>query len=456
MGCCKLSLHAYQREQASHLQAHPRAALFAEMGLGKTAATLSALRAEHLPALVVAPLRVARYVWPYETRRWRRDLQPRLVVGSRAQRAKLLAEPPADLTIVTRDNLADLDPTEAGRQYQTLILDELSSFKTSGTRRSRQALTLSRVIKNVWGLTGTPTPNGVQDLYSQIRLLDGGERLGRTLGEFRQRYCRPDTRIPGVLRWVVADPDWALADITERIRDIVLSFRVEDHLDLPEMIFNTVDVVLPSSAVKVYDQLRSDFVAHLDDDHLVGVAGAAVLGNKLAQVAAGFAYHDRYDHLDREQTPLETDSKSGPYTFLHSAKIEALADIVETASSPVLVFYRYRAEQEMILKALPQARALSDESLSAWITGACPVLVAHPASAGHGLNLQDGGHTIVWTSLPWPGELWSQANARLHRQGQQNTVIVHILRAAEIDQITYRALQSKTRVEDALLEALRG
>jgi SNF2 family DNA or RNA helicase len=431
-----VKLHGYQRRAVEHLHANPRAALLMEMGLGKTATVLTALTPEHLPALVVAPKRVADHVWPAERDHWRPDLSLVVAKGTPTQRCAAL-QAGADVTVIGRDVLAD---AIKGR-YATVVLDELSGFKDRSTARWKAARKLAVPATHVWGLTGTPTPNGLMDLWAQIGLLDNGQRLGHTLGGFRERFFRPTDRLPNgvVIGWELRDG--ADATIHALISDIALSMKAADLLtDLPPLTVNVVAVGMPPGSRSFYQTLKRDLVADLDAlDVPIAASSAGVLTNKLSQVAAGFVYDENKDAR-----------------WLHYDKLDVLAEVLDEADGSVLVFYRYRAEAEAIRTRFPAARMVdSPGALTEWNKGKVPLLLAHPASAGHGLNLQDGGHVIVWTSLDWSLELWQQANGRLARQGQKNPVIVHVLQSEDtVDESILLRLQGKATVQDALMMAL--
>lgn len=449
-----LQLHDYQRVAVEHLHRNPRAGLFLDMGLGKTATTLTALRPADLPALVVAPKRVAEHVWSAEVRRWRKDLSLVKVVGNPRQRKTALAQR-ADIHVIGRDNLKDALALKRGA-FRTLILDELSGFKS---RQSVRWKTCKRLIgnvqpSNVWGLTGTPSPNGLLDLWAQLYLLDGGERLGSTLTRYRSRYFYPGHQLPSgvITEWILRDG--ADQRIHEKIEDICLSMSGEGRLTLPPVTFNQIACPLPAAARRTYRQLKDDLVADLDmlgpDVHF-SAASAAVLSGKLSQVSAGFLYPDS----DEDGLP----PSSARFARLHTEKLTAVREIVEGTGSPVLVFYRFKAELAMLKEQFGVDAHTVDEPhvIDRWNRGEIPILLAHPASAGHGLNLQSGGHTICWTTMPWSLEEWGQANKRLARQGQQHPVVIHTLLAPNtVDAAIYRALQEKSSVQDALLAHLES
>lgn len=432
-------LHPYQRVAVDHLRRNDRAALFLDMGLGKTASALSALTPAHLPALVIAPKRVAETVWHVENRLWRPDLTVAVAKGSPADRRTAYAAS-RDLTVVGRDNLADFDPRKI--PYRTIILDELSGFKAKSSKRWRLArrLAVAPSVRHVWGLTGTPTPNGLMDLWAQLALLDGGERLGKNLTTYRSRYFSPGRQLANgtIIEWLLRPG--ADKKIYRLIEDICLSMSTDGRISLPPVTFNNVRVDLPPVARKLYRQLKTDLVVDLE---LLGggvhsAGSAAMLSNRLSQISAGFLYSDPDDLT----VPAKT------ITWIHREKMKAVEEIVDGTGSPVLVFYRFRAELEALREQLPQATALEDgdasEIVESWNAGQIPVLLAHPASAGHGLNLQRGGHTVVWTTLPWSLEEWQQGNKRVARQGQTHPVVIHTISADH----TADAILTGQRFED--------
>lgn len=432
--------------------------------LGKTAVSLSALTPDHLPALVIAPKRVAENVWSTEAALWRPDLTVSVVAGTPAQRREARAVE-ADIYVIGRDNIGDFLNTDGQghikgvtadvARYRTVILDELSGFKSRSSKRWKAALWLTRDTPHVWGLTGTPTPNGLLDLWAQVCLLDHGERLGRgaRIGtgytKFQERYFFPGNRMPnGVIT------EWRLrpgADdaIHRAIEDICLSMTTDGRIDLPPVTENAVSVPLPASVMKDYRTFKRDLVLSLDvlgDGEIFTASNAAVLTSKLSQMSAGGLYED------------DADLKGGTYRVLHSEKVKAVREIVDGTGSPVLVFYHFKFELDALRKEFPEARLATEAGVVAdWNAGRVPVLLAHPASAGHGLNLQHGGHTVVWTTLPWSMELWQQANKRLARQGQKNHVVIHLLEApGTVDGTIRHRLQDKVSVQDALMTYLES
>jgi SNF2 family DNA or RNA helicase len=410
-----------------------------EMGLGKTATVLSALTPEHLPALVIAPKRVAEHVWSKERSIWRPDLSIAVAKGTPTQRGAALAQQ-CDVTVIGRDNIKDV-PVGF---YRTIVLDELSGFKSRSTQRWKVARKLTRDVENVWGLTGTPAPNGLMDLWAQVALLDGGDRLGKGITAFKYRYFVPVNRLPNgvIVEWVIRPG--ASQRIQSLISDICLSMSAKDYLDLPPVTHNEVTVEMPQRAYKVYKDMKDTLVADLrvlGNGAVHTAANAAVLTNKLSQISAGFLYSD---------TP------GGPTTQLHQEKVKAVQEIVEGTGSPVLVFYRFKEEFEALRTALPEAVPIDARgALDRWNAREIPVLLAHPASAGHGLNLQHGGSTIIFTTLPWSLEEYQQSVARLARQGQTEHVVVHhVVSAATIDRAIGERLLNKTSVQEALMKYL--
>lgn len=442
-----LALRDYQRLGVQFLREHKRGAgLFLDMGLGKTAISLSALEPRHLPALVVAPAKVAENVWDEEVQKWRPDLTVGVAVGRPAQRAAVL-DGDYDIITLGRDNLADVVALAATGKFNTLILDELSGFKTRGTNRWKAARLIAKHVKYVWGLTGTPSPNGLMDLWAQVFLLDGGERLEKTLGSYRARYFTPGRQLPnGVITEWHLRPG-AAGRIHRLLEDLCLSMDTAGKVDLPPVTHNEIDVPLPTRAKKIYKEMRDTLVA---DMGLLGgevhtAANAAVLSSKLAQISAGILYVDN------------ADIRGGKYQVLHREKIKAVQDIVEGTGSPVLVFYQYRAELELLQEAFGEQLHTPTEKgfVQRWNEGRIPILAAHPASIGHGLNLQYGGHTIVWLSHTWSLEEYQQANKRLARSGQKNPVVIHhLLSPGTVDRAMLARLTGKASVQQALTDHL--
>lgn len=428
-------LHDYQQVAVEHLRTHDHAALWLDMGLGKTASVLSALEPRHLPALVVAPKRVAEHVWPAEAWEWRPDLRLAVASGTRTQRMVQLGRQ-VDVVVIGRDNLGDA----VGGPWRTLIIDEASSVKNRSTQRWRHAMRIAKQAAHVWEMTGTPSPNGLLDLWPQVALLDRGERLGKTLTGFRDRYFTADRWAYGkAVSWV--PKPGAETRIHTLLGDICLS--MESRLELPPVTHNRIAVPLTPALTHSYERLRTDLLANLDTG-TVSAANAAVATGKLSQLTAGFLYPDEDDLI-------------GYPHQLHDLKLDALAEVLEFTESPVLVFYRFREELARIVSRFPEATPITGRGvIDRWNAGKVRLLLAHPASAGHGLNLQHGGHTVVWTTPTWNAEEFAQANARLNRQGQRHPVVIHHLVCPDtVDEAVLDRLDGKLSVQDALLKALR-
>lgn len=447
-------LHDYQEVGVDFLRGRDQAALMMDMGLGKTACVLAALEPRHLPALVVAPKRVAEEVWDVERDKWRPDLDIVVAKGEPEQRRRALNSG-ADILVLGRDNLRDVADTHL--KPKTLVLDELSGYKSGGAKGSVRWKTARRLIvdekvPHVWGLTGTPAPNGYLDLWGQIALLDGGKRLGKNITTYRSRYFIPTQMSPDG-RTVY---DWGLrpeseGHIKRLIEDICLAMKTEGRIDVKKPHMNDVTIDLPASVRKAYREFESELVVNLEEifgGEIHTAGSAAILTSRLSQMTAGFLYVD-----DAEIHNYE-------HTILHDEKIKALGEIMESPRhGGVLVFYRYTAERDMILRAFPKLAHTIDEPgvVKSWNRQEVPMLLTHPASAGHGLNLQDGGHTIVWTSPTWDLEHWDQGNKRLARQGQKHDVIVHLILAKKtVDFKIRRRLDDKSDTQQDLLAFLES
>ena len=420
------------------------------MGLGKTASALTALTDEHLPALVTAPKRVAELVWEDERDKWRPDLSIGVAIGPPAKRAGVLAAH-QDVTVISRDNLADALRHRA--HYRTVILDELSGFKARSSVRWKIARQLTKSTPHIWGLTGTPSPNTLLDLWAQMYLLDNGVRLGRTLTEYREKYFTVGWRLPNngvVVRWDLRDG--AEAKIHRLLEDICLSMDTEGRIDLPPVTVNKVEVPLTPKVRDIYRKMKKDLLVDLKEfgilDGQVHTAdNAAVLGGRLSQICAGFLFVDKADLHNRD------------YQVLHWDRVRALKEVVEGTGSPVLAFYQFLPERDMIRKSMPELVHTVEEKdvFRRWNRGEIPVLLAHPSSIGHGLNLQAGGHTVVWASLPFSLEQYSQSIKRLIRQGQQHPVVIHILNSPNtMDGVKWDVLMEKKTVQQALLDHLES
>lgn len=445
----KLKLHDYQKQAVEFLQEAPGGrGLFLEMGLGKTAIVLSALEPRHLPALVIAPKRVAQEVWKTEAALWRPDLRVVQCTGSPAAR-KAGLESSGDVFVCSRDTQADALPYARAGKFKTLVLDELSGYKSKSSLRWKTANKMRSHVANCWGLTGTPTPNSLLDLWAQVALLDRGVSLGRSFAAYRQRYFYPAS--VGFKGYTTS---WAMvrgADVLiyDLISDFCLSMQTEGRIKLPPVTENTVWVTLPAGARRMYDRMKRDMVVEVQSGAVHSAATAAVMVGKLSQMTAGFIYPDVDEFL----------SGNSEISHVHSEKTRALVEIFEGTNSPLLVFYRFKAELEDLKEALPAGVVSTPKDkdvFKRWNRGEVPVLAAHPAAIGHGLNLQAGGHTVVWMTLPWSTEEWDQANKRLARQGQQNPVVIHKIMAKNtIDGVIEARLKQKETTQDAIMNYLQ-
>jgi SNF2 family DNA or RNA helicase len=378
---------------------------------------------------------------------WRPDLELAVAKGSPTQRRAAI-DYRADITVLGRENQGDILPTD---RYRTLVLDELSGYKNRGSTRWKLARDIARrtSVKHVWGMTGTPAPNGYLDLWAQISMLDNGVRLGKGIGKYREAYFHVKRQLPNGHLIYEINPG-ADQKIKALIEDICLYMESDGRVHLPDFHVNPISIDLPSKVARVYNDLATRLVA--DTTAVFGgevhsADTAAALSNRLSQIAAGFIYVDDADLNDYRYTPL------------HTEKIKALEEIVASAQgSGVLVFYRYRAEREMLTTAITEARTIDEPGvIEEWNAGRVPVLLAHPASASNGINLQHGGHTVVWTSLSWDLEHWEQGNKRLHRQGQQHPVVCHVLLGAgTVDELVLRRVHEKAEVQQDLLDYLRS
>ena len=455
----KYELRDYQKQAVAFLrEGNGGKALFLDMGLGKTASCLSALTKDHLPAAVLAPKRVAETVWGPERDLWAPDLSITCVVGSRKEREAAL-EVDADITVISRDNQADLLEKAATGYFRTVIIDELSGYKNRDTVRHKTARQICKYAEHVWGLTGTPTPKSLVDLWAQILLLDKGKALGKTLTGFRNTYFRPAGQLPNgiVTGWEPRCGKKTEEDIYKLLEPIVLSQGTEGRVKLPPVNYLYHSVKLPTEVRSFYEKLKKDQVALLaDSGEEITAVNAAVVSGKLAQVTAGFTYHN--------MTFDASESDTRAYDELHSEKLEVLDRIIASAQgssdegSPVLVFYRFKAELEMLQKRYgADVHTVKEKDFAErWNKGELPILAAHPASIGPGLSLQHGGYTAVWLSLPWSSEEYLQSNKRLARSGQKHTVTIHHIMAEDsIDGHVLDKLTHKVDAQQRLLDYLK-
>lgn len=441
----KYTAHGYQKKATERILQQKRVGLFLDMGLGKTVITLTAIKEliedfAIWKVLVIAPKRVAEDTWSREHEKWDHlsGLRISKVLGTPAQRMKAL-KAEADIYVIGRDNVKWLvELMGKSWPFDMVVIDELSSFKNPSAQRFKALRRVIPASDRVVGLTGTPSPNGLMDLWAEIYLLDRGERLGTTISAYREKYFRAGAR-NGYIVYKWEPYSYSQKEIERKISDICMSMSAEDYLELPERMDNEIKIRLSPKEMKQYDQMEREQLLRIDDEAVVALNAAAVM-NKLLQMANGSVYAD-----------------GGDVVKIHEKKLDALEEIIDTTGEPVLVFYSFRHDLEAIKKRIPDARELeSSEDIARWNRGEIPVLLCHPASVGYGLNLQDGGHVIVWYGLTWSLELYQQANARLYRQGQQRAVIIHHLIAeGTVDEQVMRALQHKDTSQSALLAALK-
>lgn len=444
-------LYPYQKAGVKWVLDHPAAGLLLEMGLGKTVTTLTAIdaliyeRFEVDKVLVIAPKQVAETVWAEEIQEWPhlQRLRAVKILGSVAQRRAALRKD-ADIYIINRENVVwltqYLQAMKENWPFDMVVIDELSSFKSNTAERFKALRRVRPAIRRIVGLTGTPAPNGLLDLWAQVYLLDRGERLGKTLGGYREKYFREGRRNAQVVFDWVLKPD-AEEAIYSRISDICMSMKAEDYLTMPERRDIFVKVTIPPTARKAYDLLEKELVLPLQDEVILA-ANAAVVTGKLLQLANGAIY-----------------GEDGDAREIHQAKLDALESLIESAcGQPVLVYYAFKHDLARIRKRFPQARTLSTpEDVNAWNRGEIPLLLAHPDSAGHGLNLQKGGHIMIWYGLTWSLEKYQQANARLYRQGQKKPVtIYHIVARDTVDEHVVEVLTGKATRQEALIQAIKA
>ena len=446
----KYNPHDYQRYAAEFIIAHPVAALLLDMGLGKTSITLTAINDllfdsfEIHKVLVVAPLRVARDTWSAEIEKWEhlKNLRYSVVVGMAQERISALLTP-ADIYIINRENIQWLvEEIESGLpfDFDMAVIDELSSFKNHQSKRFRAFMKVRPKLKRIVGLTGTPAGNGLMDLFAEFKLLDMGERLGRLIGQYRNAYFQPDKRNGMVIYSYKPLPN-AERQIYDKISDITISMKATDHLKMPELVTTEYMVRLSEKEKEKYDRLKKELVLSTEDNE-VTAANAASLSNKLSQMANGAVYSD-------DESIIE----------IHDRKLDALEDIIESMNGkPLLVAYWFKHDLERIKKRFDVREIRSSVDISDWNSGKIPVALIHPASAGHGLNLQSGGSTLVWFGLTWSLELYQQTNARLWRQGQtaDTVVIQHIIAKGTIDEQIMKALKTKDTAQAAIIIAVKA
>lgn len=438
--------HDYQKYAIEYIKSHPITALFLDMGLGKTVTTLTAIRDlmydtfEVRRVLVVAPLRVARDTWPEEIRKWDhlKELTCSVVVGNMVERRRALQKE-ADIYIVNRENLAWLYQNSR-LDFDMVVLDELSSFKNAQSKRFKAMKAMRPKVKRIVGLTGTPSGNGLMDLWAEFRLLDMGERLGKYISQYRSLYFKPDKR-NGMVVFSYKPLPGAEEVIYHQIADITVSMKANDYLEMPKLVSVAKEVTLSEKEKKRYDELKKSLVLELPGGE-VTAANAASLTMKLSQMANGAIY---------------TDDKN--VVSIHDRKLDALEDLVESANGqPVLVAYWFKHDKDRIQKRMEARELKESQDFADWNARKIPVALIHPASAGHGLNLQQGGSILIWFGLTWSLELYQQTNARLWRQGQQSrTVIIqHIVAKGTIDERILKVLEHKDGTQATLIDAVKA
>ena len=442
--------HKYQKYAIDFIKQHNISALLLDMGLGKTAISLTAVNDlmfdsfEVHKVLIIAPLRVARFSWGAEIRKWDqlKNLRYSIIVGTEKERRAALQQK-ADIYIINRENLPWLIENSKF-DYDMVVVDELSSFKNYQAKRFKALMKVRPSVKRIVGLTGTPSSNGLMDLFAEFKLLDMGERLGRFIGQYRTAYFQPD-KMNGMVVYSYKPLPGAEEKIYEKISDITISMKATDHLQMPALISSCYEVELSAAERQKYEQLKKDLVLPIGDDEITA-ANAAALSGKLCQLANGAIYDD--------------DNKT---VRIHDRKLDALEDIIESMNGrPLLVAYWFKHDFDRIAERLselkvPFSKLDTDESIVKWNSGEIPVALIHPASAGHGLNLQSGGSALVWFGITWSLELYQQTVARLWRQGQKHTVVIqHIITKNTIDENIMAALEKKEHTQTALIEAVKA
>lgn len=442
----KYEPHNYQQFATDFILEHPISCLMLDMGLGKTVITLTALWQLALDSfdvsriLVIAPKRVAEDTWPKELSKWEHlsGLDATLVMGTQAEREAALRQQ-TFLYIINRENVSWLVANHPW-DFDMVVIDELSSFKSNQAQRFKAMKKVRPLVSRIVGLTGTPAPNSLLDLWPEMYLMDMGQRLGRFIGGFRDRFFTPDKRNREII-YSYKPREGAEEAIYGLISDICISMKAVDYLDMPELIMNRVEVSMDSREQKIYDDFQRDMVVSLQGEELDAV-NAAALSGKLTQMANGAVYGENRKVL-----------------HIHDRKLDALEDLMEAANGkPLLVAYWYEHDLQRIKARFKNAHCIdTTQDIDDWNAGKIPLALIHPASAGHGLNLQDGGCTIVWFGLTWSLELYQQLNARLWRQGQKHTVVIHhIVTKGTHDEDVLRALECKDTRQTALIDAVRA
>ena len=439
--------HDYQTYATNFILEHPVAAVLLEMGLGKSVITLTAIyelmlnRFEIQKTLVIAPLRVARDTWPAEIKKWEhlKCLTYSVAIGTEEERLSALKRP-AHLYLINRENVDWLiTKSNLPFDYDMVVIDELSSFKSYAAKRFKSLLKVRPRVKRMVGLTGTPSGNGLMDLWAEFRVLDMGQRLGRYITHYRNNFFVPDKRNQQMIFSYKPKPGAENA-IYKLISDITISMKSADFLKMPECVINEVPVVLSENEWSVYHDLREDMVVDLKDEEIDAV-NASALSGKLLQMANGAVYNEEKEVI-----------------HIHDRKLDALEDLIEGANGkPVLVAYWFNHDLQRIKKRFSVREIKTSQDIKDWNNGEIPIAVIHPAGAGHGLNIQFGGSTIIWFGLTWSLELYQQTNARLWRQGQNNTVVIHHIIAKDtIDEDVMAALSKKGKIQSALIDSVKA
>ena len=442
----KYNPHDYQIYATNFVLEHPVAAVLLEMGLGKSVITLTAIfellynRFEVGKVLVIAPLRVARDTWPAEIEKWDhlKGLTYSVVIGTESERKEALRKS-AGIYLINRENVDWLiNKSGFPFDFDMVVIDELSSFKSASAKRFKSLLKVRPKVKRIVGLTGTPSSNGLMDLWAEYRILDMGERLGRCITHYRMNFFVPDKRNQQMIFSYKPRPG-AEDAIYRLISDITISMKSADFLKMPECIMNEVEVKLSEKEWSIYDELRQEMVVSLEDEE-IDAANAAALSGKLLQMANGAIYNEEKEVF-----------------HIHDRKLDALEDLIEGANGkPVLVAYWYNHDLERIKERFKVREIKTSKDIRDWNNGEIPIAVIHPASAGHGLNLQSGGSTLIWFGLTWSLELYQQTNARLWRQGQKSTVVIHhIISRDTIDEDVMKALRLKEKTQTDLIDAVK-
>lgn len=443
----KYTPHNYQKYAIDFIISHSVSAILLEMGLGKSVITLTAINELMLNyfdvgrVLVIAPFRVAKATWSSEIKKWDhlKYLTYSIVTGNPKERIKALNSP-AHIYIINRENVDWLiTKSNFPFNFDMVVIDELSSFKSYQAKRFRTLLKVRPKVKRIVGLTGTPSSNGLMDLWAEFRILDMGERLGRYITHYRQNFFTPDKRNQQMI-FSYKPRDGAERAIYNLISDITISMKSKDFLKMPKCVMNEVKVSLSDKEQKIYDLLKQDMVLSLKGKEIDAI-NAASLSNKLLQMASGAVYGEEKESI-----------------IIHDRKLDALEDLIEGANGkPVLIAYWFKHDLTRIKKRFDVREIKTTKDITDWNEGKIPIALIHPASAGHGLNLQDGGSTLIWFSLTWSLELYQQTNARLNRQGQKNTVVIHhIITKGTIDENVMKALNKKTKVQDELIDAVKA